>query len=167
MPQKKLMPKFIEAAIDGFLYRKQQLINELDAQIAELRAMLPGADTQPATAPEAPPPKRKKFSAAARRKMALAQKARWAKIRGESEPSPAVTPEPAKPKRKLSAAGRRAISEATKKRWALKRAAEAAQAKKSAPAKKKAPRARAAKRAPVKRAAKTAPAPAPTTQAAG
>jgi hypothetical protein len=56
--------------------------------------------------------------------MAMAQRARWAAIRGESEPS---TPEAAKPKRKLSAAGRKAIIAATKKRWALKRA-EAAKA---------------------------------------
>ena len=161
MPQ-RLTPKIIEAAIDGFEHKKQQLMNEFDAQIAELRAMLPGANTQPTTTPEAPPPKRKKFSAAARRKMALAQKARWAKIRGESEPPvPAATPELAKPKRKLSAAGRAAIIAATKKRWALKRA-EAAKAqrvaKKSAPARRK---------GTAKRAVKTAPAAAPTAQPVG
>jgi len=53
--------------------------------------------------------------------MAAAQKARWAKIRGDAEA--ASSPAAAKPKkRKLSAAGRKAISEATKRRWALKRA---------------------------------------------
>ena len=55
--------------------------------------------------------------------MAAAQKARWAKIRGQAEPaSSPATPKPAKQKRKLSAAGRKAISEATKRRWAAKRA---------------------------------------------
>lgn len=66
--------------------------------------------------------------------MAAAQKARWAKIRGEADGQPssaqAVAP---RAKRKPSAAGRKAISEATKRRWALKRA-EAAKA--SAPTKK-------------------------------
>lgn len=55
--------------------------------------------------------------------MAAAQKARWAKIRGEGEPTSSIAADkPATQKRKLSAAGRKAISEATKKRWAAKRA---------------------------------------------
>jgi hypothetical protein len=81
------------------------------------------------SAPEAPTGKRKQFSAASRRKMALAQKARWAKIKGESEPVPA-TPEPPTAKRKISAEGLQRIIAATKKRWHLKRAA--ALAKKAA-----------------------------------
>jgi hypothetical protein len=56
--------------------------------------------------------------------MALAQKQRWAKIKGESEkPAPALAPAP-KAKRKLSAAGRAAIVAATKKRWAAVKAAK-------------------------------------------
>ena len=55
--------------------------------------------------------------------MKEAQQRRWAKIRGESEPSARVTPEPSKPKRKLSAAGRANIVAALKKRWAAKKAA--------------------------------------------
>jgi len=55
--------------------------------------------------------------------MAAAQKARWAKIRGEAEPASSLAAtKPARQKRKLSAAGRKAISEATKRRWAAKRA---------------------------------------------
>src|ERR1017187_1740201 len=66
----------------------------------------------------------KDYGKGSRRKMALAQKARWAKIKGEAEPP---TPAPApKPKRKLSAAGRKAIIAATKKRWAAVRAAKKA-----------------------------------------
>jgi hypothetical protein len=167
MPTRKFNENVILAAIQGFEVQKTQI----DQQIAELRGFLSDGSRPVATTLEAAAPKRKKFSAAARRKMALSQKARWAKIRGESVlPAPVAALEPVKPKRKLSAAGRRAISEATKKRWALKRA-EAA--KKSAPARKKAavkaPSAKAAKRAPAKRkaAAKTAPASAPTAQAAG
>jgi hypothetical protein len=109
MPTQKLTPEIISAAINGFESQKRRI----DEQIAELRTMLPDG-SPPAATPEATPGKRKKFSAAARRKMALAQKARWAKIKGEQAP---------KPKRKLSAAGRKAIIAATKKMWAAKRAA--------------------------------------------
>jgi len=54
---------------------------------------------------------RKKRSAAARRRMAAAQKARWAKAKGTEE---VPTPK----KRRMSAAGRKAIAAAQKARWA-------------------------------------------------
>jgi riboflavin biosynthesis pyrimidine reductase len=117
--QQKLTPEIIIAAIAGFEAQK----TNIDSQIAELRGMLDGGRTALAKAPPETATPRKKFSAAARRKMVLAQQARWAKIKGESEPaSQLVTAEPAKRKRRMSAAGRKAISEATKRRWALKRA---------------------------------------------
>jgi len=116
----KLTPNIITAAIDGFENQKRQ-INE---QIAALRAMLTGdTTTKSAATPEGTPGKRKKFSAAARKRMKEAQQLRWAKIRGQSkQPAPAPQNAP-KPKRKLSAAGRAAIIAATKKMWARKRAA--------------------------------------------
>jgi hypothetical protein len=123
----KLTPEIINAAVLGFEQQK----THIDAKIAELRALLPGGSAETAATTEAPTGKRKKFSAAARRKMALAQKARWAKIRGESEPS---VPAP-KAKRKMSAAGRKAIAEAQRKRWAASK--KAAEQPKKAPAKKK------------------------------
>jgi hypothetical protein len=74
-------------------------------------------------AQESPTGKRKKFSAASRRKMAEAQRLRWAKLKGGTQPAkPAAVAAP-KPKRKLSASGRTAIIAATKKMWARKRAA--------------------------------------------
>jgi hypothetical protein len=76
------------------------------------------ADVEPAAAK-----KRRRISAAARRKMALGQKARWAKIKGETEPPSLSAPEPAKPKRKISPEGMKRIIAATKKRWRSKRAA--------------------------------------------
>jgi len=117
----KLTKEIITAAIDGFEEQKRRI----DAQMAELRALLDDGRTAPATASsEAFTGKRKKFSAAARRKMAAAQKARWAKIKGESGPATkAATTKASKPKRKLSAAGRAAIVAALKKRWAAKKAA--------------------------------------------
>ncbi|MFY9727203.1 MAG: hypothetical protein WB579_25385 [Bryobacteraceae bacterium] len=112
----RLRPEIITAAIEGFESQKKSI----NAQIAELRQMLDGH--RPDVATELPTRKRKKFSAASRRKMALAQKARWAKIKGKSEPSAPATAKPAKKKRKLSAAGKKAIQEALRKRWAAKRA---------------------------------------------
>jgi hypothetical protein len=120
MPTHKLTTEIVHAAIEGFEQQKLRI----DGQIAELRAMLPGDRTESAATPEAAPPKRK-VSAAARRRMALGQKARWAKLKGESEPPAPAMPEAAKPKRKLSAAGRAAIVAALKKRWQEKKAAMA------------------------------------------
>ncbi len=71
---------------------------------------------------EAAPKKRGKFSAAHRAALKAAQKARWAKIKGNgaSESKPEK-----KGKRRLSKAGRAAIIAGTKARWAKIRAAKA------------------------------------------
>jgi hypothetical protein len=114
----KLTPEIITAAIEGFEAQKTRI----DAQIAELRALLSGGSAEPAAASEGTPPKRK-ISAAVRRRMALGQQARWAKIRGGIDQAAAATPETPKPKRKLSAAGKAAIVAALKKRGAAKKAA--------------------------------------------
>ena len=123
MPQ-KLTDDLIEAAIEGYESQKVRI----DQKIAELRSMRSGNHTGTAAEPEAEPRKLSKFSAAARKRMALAQKARWAKIKGESTDQPATTKTSAKPKRKMSAKARRAIGEATRKRWEAVRAAKKAAA---------------------------------------
>jgi hypothetical protein len=150
MPE-KLTPEIITAAIDGFEAQKTRI----DQQIAELRGLLNGNRTEAAIdVPEAATRKRSKFSAASRRKMALAQKARWAKIKGESEPAVPTTA-PAAPKgrrRKISVAGRKAIAEATRNRCEAYRAANAqpgkAAAKKRAVKKAAAARKKTAKKSP-------------------
>src|ERR1035437_5193944 len=108
MPIQKLAPEIIAAAILGFEEQKRHI----DSKIAELRAMLSGGPGETAATPEASNRKPRKFSAAWRRVMREAQQRRWARIRGESEPSTPATPEAPKPKRKLSAAGRKAIQDA-------------------------------------------------------
>jgi len=115
----KLNHTVIEAAILGFESQKSQI----DSQIAELRAMLTGSTETAAATPEGTPGKRKKFSAAARKRMKEAQRLRWAKIRGEAGPTAPAPVEAPKPKRKFSAAGRAAIIAANKKMWARRRAA--------------------------------------------
>jgi hypothetical protein len=73
----KLTDEIITAAIAGYEVQKTRI----DHEIAELRAKLSG---HPAAGPESPHRKRKKFSAATRRRMKEAQRLRWAKIRGEA-----------------------------------------------------------------------------------
>jgi hypothetical protein len=124
MPTPKLTNEIIAAAVEG--YEAQKI--RIDGKIAELRAMLAGGSPEGAATPEVPATKRKKFSAAARRKMALAQKARWAKIKGESEPAPEKAP---KAKRQISKEGLARIVAATKKRWAAVRAAKKTAQKKA------------------------------------
>src|SRR5258707_3406400 len=113
MPAQKLNTEILTAAIDGFEAQKTRI----DAQIAELRALLEGRGAVPVTTAQPLTPKRRKMSAAARKRIGDAQRKRWALSKSQSEPSlKSVTPET--PKKKLSAAGRRAIIAATKKRWA-------------------------------------------------
>ena len=114
---KTLTPEIALAAIAGLELQKTQI----DSQIAELRNVLDGRRTSPSAMPSETGRPRKKFSAATRRKMAAAQRARYAKLNQDSEPTEAATK---KPKRKMSAAGRRAISIATRKRWAAIKAAK-------------------------------------------
>jgi hypothetical protein len=113
----KLDNDILAAAIEGFEDQKKRI----DAQIAEIRQLLAGGATEPTAKPESG--KRRKVSAAGRKRMAEAQRKRWAakKVSGRGHES--AKRESQKPKRKLSAAGRKRISEATKKRWALIKAA--------------------------------------------
>jgi hypothetical protein len=133
----KLIAEILNAAILGFEEQKRRI----DVQITELRAMLPGGRAEIATTPDGPKGKRRKMSAAARKRIGDAQRKRWAESKKTSSP---VAPEAPKPKRKLSAAGKKAIAEASRKRWARVRA-EAATAAKAA-----------AKKAPVKASRKAA-----------
>jgi len=115
----KLDNDILAAAIDGFEAQKKRI----DEQIADIRELLTGGRAEPAAKPEAGR-ERRKVSAAGRKRMAEAQRKRWAAKKQAS-----AAPEAQKPKRKMSAAGRKRISEATKRRWALVRAAAAKAAK--------------------------------------
>jgi hypothetical protein len=126
-------------ALSGIITR----LGEQKAAIERALAALRGVDGlfmeqegEPPVAATAPARKRRKFSAATRKKMALAQRARWSGVKGEIEAPPARTPEPVKTKRRISAEGMKRIIAATKKRWRLKRAAAKAALTKKAVAKK-------------------------------
>jgi len=109
----RLDTEIVAAAIAGFEEQKKRL----DAQIAELRQML----NPSATDGNAPTPVRRQMSAAARSRIAAAQRQRWAEARKQAGATSSTAP--VRKKRKLSAAGRRAIIEATKRRWAAFRKA--------------------------------------------
>lgn len=130
MPTPKFTNVIIEAAIDGLEAKKHRI----DVQIAELRAMLTGTPETPVVAPTTGKARRK-FSAAARRRMKEAQQRRWAKVKGESA-APVAAPKPSKAKRRLSAEGRANIIAAIKRRFAAKKKAAEAQPVKRAGRKK-------------------------------
>ncbi|MBI5799381.1 MAG: hypothetical protein HZA92_01465 [Verrucomicrobia bacterium] len=83
---------------------------KIEARLAEISRALGTSDT---AAPVASG--KRTFSAATKAKMAAAQKARWAKLKGAA-PAPAATPK--KGKRKMSAEGKANIRAAVKARWA-------------------------------------------------
>jgi rubrerythrin len=94
------------AGLAGFVSKlravRTNLVNELrhvDAALSVLGKLGGGSSyTKP----------RHTLSASVRRRMSLAQKARWAKAKGRAP----------KPKRTMSAAGRRRIAAAQRARWA-------------------------------------------------
>jgi len=112
----QLTKAVIEAAIHGFEARKR----DIDIQIAELRELLTGADSAHTATP--PEHKRRHVSAAARKRMREAQRARWAKIKGESISPAKAAAKAAKRKGGLTPEGRKKLSLAMKKRWAAKKA---------------------------------------------
>lgn len=144
---------FLQAALIGL----QHTLAAIEARIADLRGRLGGQPAPHQTGAPASGAKKRTMSASARRRIALAQKKRWAAFKAaKSEPAAAKAP-----KRKLSAEGRARIIAATKKRWAAFRKAQQAPKAAAKPAAKKA-----AKKA-VKTVAKKAPeAVAPPTVAA-
>jgi hypothetical protein len=77
----KLSNEVLLAAIEGFQLQKKQI----DNRIAELRHLLNGSGAESASGPGMPIRKRKKFSAATRRRMKAAQQRRWAAVRRAAE----------------------------------------------------------------------------------
>jgi hypothetical protein len=121
MANLKLTNDDLAAALAGLEFERDRLA----LRITEIRNALDGNRAAPAASASETATPRKKRSAAVRRRMAKAQRARYARLKQVAEKAPSTV----KPKRKLSAAGRKAISAATKKRWlAVKAAKEAKKA---------------------------------------
>lgn len=112
-------PDFFKAALAGYEHERTVIVEK----IAEVRRQLGG----PAPSTNGIKPGRREMSAAARKRIADAQRKRWAAFRKEQAPATAkktvgVQTAEARPMRRMSAAARKRISEATKKRWVAYRA---------------------------------------------
>ena len=118
MPQQKLSPELLTAALQALEVQKQQI----DSHIAQVRRMLGVLPRGPEAPPEAPK-RRRRMSAAARKHIAEVQRKRWAEYRKQKT---AAVKEAKQPRRKMSAAGRKSIAAATRKRWAEWRKKKAA-----------------------------------------
>jgi hypothetical protein len=125
MPTPRLTNEIITAAIDGYEFQKTRI----DAKIAELRAMLSGGPTEPATTPAPAKRKRRKMSAAGRKAISEATKKRWAAFHAAQQASeqPALK-KAARKSAKKTARKKAAVKKAVTKKGAVKKMA----AKKSA-----------------------------------
>jgi hypothetical protein len=107
--------------------RRAAALKERIEKLHKEFTILLGAATPAPTAPDGQQKKRK-LSAATRKKMAASHQARWAKIKGTAKPTSAATAAPAampaRKKWKLSAAGKARIKAANKAYWAKVKAAK-------------------------------------------
>ena len=82
MPRgKRLDPAILEAALSGL----QQRLSETERQIAEVKSRLRGSVRRAPSAAPAPAKPKRTMSAAARRRIAAAQKRRWAEFRAKAK----------------------------------------------------------------------------------
>ncbi len=111
------------------LRRAADLKEKIDGLLEQLHAILGGeVSTHMASGPAAEPGRKKrKMTAAWRKALSHAQKARWAKVRatenGHKQEAQPTSGTESKPKRYISPALRKARSEAMKARWAKARRA--------------------------------------------
>jgi len=106
------------------LKRAITIKEQIESLESELAGVLGGSTPAPSVAKvvaPAPAKKKKVMSPAARAKIATAQKARWAKVKGTSSATAKVPAAAPKKKRKLSPEGRANIVAALKARWAAKK----------------------------------------------
>jgi hypothetical protein len=119
---------------NDILRQLQDERNRLDQAISALQGLDSNAPVvaarrgrPPGKSAQTQPRGRRRMSAAARAKIAAAQRARWAKQKG-TPPAKSVSAKksaPAKRRRRMSAAGRKRISEAAKAMWAARKKAKA------------------------------------------
>ena|SRR5579872_6172801 len=118
----KIDQALLEAALVGYLHQR----DEIAAKIAEIQQQL-GHSPKSSAAGTAGS---REMSAAARARIAAAQRKRWAEYHKSSgkKKAPSIK---AAPKRVLSPAARKRIADATRKRWIAYRAQKAAAQKAS------------------------------------
>ncbi len=106
--------------IENALQELRQKRDRAQSEVEKLNQVISGIESLNGIGVQKSTQKTHTMSAASRRKMALAQKARWASIRKGSQPvaEAAKTTGSASAKRTMSAAARRKISLVQKARWA-------------------------------------------------
>jgi hypothetical protein len=104
----------LEAALIGF----EQMKRNVEEKMTEIRQRLSSDGGAPGTSPGRTQGRTR--SAAVRRRMAAAQRKRWAAVKAKLKPS-----KPTTSKRTMSAAARKRIAAAQRKRWALAKAKKA------------------------------------------
>jgi len=114
MPKLKMDRSILEAALVGFGHT----LGEVTAKISEIKRMLGGDGAQSQHT-------RKPLSAAARARIAAAQRKRWAASKKQQGHAAAPAKQSSPKKRKISPAARKRMAEATRKRWAEYRAKKA------------------------------------------
>jgi hypothetical protein len=114
--------------LDNALRELREKRSHAQIEIEKLDQIISGIESLNGTgaAPSKTAQTKRIISAASRRKMALAQKARWASIRKQSRPTLVAKSAGSAPKRTISAAGRKRIAAAQRARWAKVRAAKRA-----------------------------------------
>ena len=87
MPKSEVDQGILEMALAGYEAEREKIVE----QIGTIRALLDGRDTKRATVEEAAPVrKRRKMSAAAKKRIGLATKRRWAALRKAKKKSSQV-----------------------------------------------------------------------------
>lgn len=110
--------------------RAGELIEKLERIEDELQGIFRSdeGETRTPSLPRASSPKRRKMSAAARARIAAAQRERWAKTKNGAKPKGGASkPQPkgkARKKRVMSPEARAKIAAAQKRRWAKQRKAK-------------------------------------------
>jgi hypothetical protein len=107
--------------------RAQSQVEKLDRAISVMESLNGSGTSSSETSTKATQPKRI-ISAASRRKMALGQKARWAKAKNGAKPGNVEkkVAAPVVPKRTMSAASRKKIAAFQRARWAKSKAGKKA-----------------------------------------
>ena len=98
--------------------KAQSQVEKLDQAISVIESLSGGGSSGDGNRPG------RVISAASRRKMALAQQARWAKAKNGSQAAATTKAASAPVKRTMSASARRKIAAAQKARWAKWKAAQ-------------------------------------------
>jgi hypothetical protein len=115
--------------LDNALRELREKRSHAQIEIEKLDQIISGIESLNGTgaAPSKTGQPKRIISAASRRKMALAQKARWASVRKHSRPTLVAKSTGSAPaKRTISAAGRKRIAAAQRARWAKVRMAKKA-----------------------------------------